>query len=127
MPGLLACHTTIAQEIPFRANDPDMMFKRMPCRQMTDDTINSDECAKLLHCTPEQVEELARAGEIPGLKLGRSWLFVRADLLAYLAEKAREEAQRRRAKRQPATTIPQTAPIKQRHRQPPQLPVLARA
>ncbi len=37
-----------------------------------EDTIGSEDCAKLLHCTPEQVEELARAGEIPGLKLGRS-------------------------------------------------------
>lgn len=41
----------------------------------------------------------ARAGEIPGLKLGRSLLFVRADLLAYLAEKARDEAHERRANR----------------------------
>lgn len=93
----------------------------------TDETIGSEDCAKLLHCTPEQVEELARAGEIPGLKLGRGWLFVRADLLAYLAEKAREEAQQRRARRQPATPIKQAAPVKQRRRQPPQLPVLAHA
>jgi excisionase family DNA binding protein len=93
----------------------------------TDDTIGSEDCAKLLHCTPEQVEELARAGEIPGLKLGRGWLFVRADLLAYLAEKAREEAQQRRARRQPVAPIHQAAPIKSRRRQPPLLPVLARA
>ena len=64
------------------------------------ETMGSDECAALLRCTPEQVEELARAGEIPGLKFGRSWLFVRADLLAYLAEKARLEAVERRSKRQ---------------------------
>lgn len=93
----------------------------------TDETIGSEDCAKLLRCTPEQVEELARAGEIPGLKLGRSWLFVRADLLAYLAEKAREEAQQRRARRQPAAPMQQAAPVKQRRRQPPQLPVLAHA
>lgn len=93
----------------------------------TDETIGSEDCAKLLHCTPEQVEELARAGEIPGLKLGRGWLFVRADLLAYLAEKAREEAQQRRAKRQPAAPIHQAAPIKQRRRQPPPLPALIHA
>lgn len=70
---------------------------------MTSDTetINSTQCAELLHCTPEQVEELARTGEIPGLKLGRSWLFVRKNLLDYLAEKARQEAEQRRVKRQP--------------------------
>lgn len=85
-------------------------------------TIGSDECAELLRCTPEQVEELARTGEIPGLKLGRSWLFVRHDLLAYLAEKARQEAEQRRAKRQPGV-VPMAHPIKQRRRVPPPLPV----
>ena len=44
------------------------------------ETIDSDQCAELLRCTPGQVEEMARAGEIPGLKIGRGWLFVRADL-----------------------------------------------
>lgn len=81
--------------------------------------IGSDECAAMLRCTPEQIEELARAGEIPGLKMGRSWLFVRADLLAYLAEKARAEAQERRAKRQPQQDHPE--PPKPRRRAPPAL------
>ena len=80
---------------------------------MSVETIGSDECAALLRCTTEQVEELARAGEIPGLKFGRSWLFVRSDLLAYLAEKARREADERRAKRQPGVT-PITAKLKRR-------------
>ncbi len=84
----------------------------------TIETIDSDECAALLRCTSEQVEELARAGEIPGLKFGRGWLFVRSDLLAYLAEKARREADERRAKRQPGVT-PITA--KPKRRQPPPL------
>jgi excisionase family DNA binding protein len=84
------------------------------------DTIDSAECADLLRCTPDQVEELARTGEIPGLKLGRSWLFVRHDLLAYLAEKARQEAEQRRAKRQPG--VVQMTP-KPRRRVPPRLPV----
>jgi len=85
------------------------------------DTIDSNECANLLRCTPEQVEELARAGEIPGLKIGRSWLFVRADLLDYLAQKAREEAAERRSKRQVREVMP--TPLKQRRQVPPPLPV----
>ncbi|WP_395352728.1 helix-turn-helix domain-containing protein [Variovorax sp. UC122_21] len=83
------------------------------------ETIGSEEVAELLRCTPQQVEELARAGEIPGLKFGRSWLFVRADLLAYLAEKARAEAQDRRAKRQPNAP---TSIVKPRRKVPPPLP-----
>lgn len=90
---------------------------------MSLETIDSEECAVLMHCTADQVEELARAGEIPGLKFGRSWLFVRADLLAYLAEKARAEALERRARRQPGV---KPLEIKQRRRIAPALPMLAR-
>lgn len=82
------------------------------------DTIDSEECAAMLRCTVDQVEELARGGDIPGLKIGRSWLFMRNDLLAYLAEKAREEAQERRSKRQPGTT----PIVKPKSRRPPVLP-----
>jgi excisionase family DNA binding protein len=85
-------------------------------------TLGSQECAELLRCTPEQVEELARAGEIPGLKFGRSWLFVRDDLLAYLAERAREEAAKRRSKRSVGSMAPEPAPS--RRRSPPALPIV---
>lgn len=91
---------------------------------MSSETIDSEECAELLRCTSDQVEELARAGEIPGLKFGRGWLFVRADLLAYLAEKARAEAQERRSKRAPNAPTPLMA--KPRRRPAPVLPTLHR-
>jgi len=90
---------------------------------MSLETIDSEECAELLHCTPERIEEMARAGEIPGLKIGRNWLFVRSDLLAYLAEKAREEAQVRRMKRSPNAPVQMAKP---RRQTPPALPTVAR-
>ncbi len=65
------------------------------------DTLNSQTCAELLMCSRAQVEELARGGEIPGVKLGRGWLFVRADLLVYLAQRGRQEAEERRSARAP--------------------------
>lgn len=89
---------------------------------MLPDTIDADECAQLLRCTAGQVEEMARAGDIPGLKIGRGWLFVRADLLAFLAQRARDEAAERRAKRAPAT-VSKVAPIRPTRRAPPALPV----
>lgn len=61
----------------------------------------------------------SRAGEIPGLKIGRNWLFVRGDLLVYLAERAREEALQRRMKRQPHAPLPMAKP---RRQTPPVLP-----
>jgi excisionase family DNA binding protein len=87
------------------------------------DTIDADECAQLLRCTAGQVEEMARAGDIPGLKIGRGWLFVRADLLSFLAERARQEAADRRAKRSPSPKVQQIS----RRRVPPALPVPLRA
>lgn len=87
------------------------------------ETLGSDECAALLRCTPKHVEELAREGEIPGVKIGREWLFVRADLLAFLAERARAEAADRRNLRTASARSPVPTPIKSRRRVPPALPV----
>lgn len=84
------------------------------------DIIDSEECAEMLRCTSDQIEELARAGEIPGLKIGRAWIFVRADLLTFLAEKARAEALQRRAKRQSGAIPPLAKP---RRQLPPVLPI----
>lgn len=94
---------------------------------MTDaaDTLDAAQCAELLKCTPEQVEALARDGEIPGVKIGRGWLFIRADLLAYLAERARTEAQERRQRRAaPAQGPSNVQPIKTRRSAPPALPTV---
>lgn len=65
-----------------------------------------------------------QAGDLPGLKIGRAWLFVRHDLLAFLAEKARDEAQARRSKRSPGAT--QAPTVKSRRRVAPVLPSLVR-
>lgn len=97
----------------------------MPDLTAAPETIDADQCAELLRCTAGQVEEMARAGEIPGLKIGRGWLFVRADLLTFLAQRAREEAADRRARRTPAAAE-KVQPIRPRRRAPPALPTLAR-
>ncbi|WP_120967825.1 helix-turn-helix domain-containing protein [Comamonas sp.] len=87
------------------------------------DTINADQCAQLLDCTPAKVEELARNGELPGLKIGRGWVFVKADLLAYLSERARVEAEKRRMDRgKSSQSAPNVRQIKPRRQPPPALP-----
>lgn len=64
--------------------------------------IDVIEAAAMMRCTPEQVEELARVGELPATKIGRSWIFVRSVLLDHLARRSIAEMEKRRAKRQPA-------------------------
>ncbi|MSQ74014.1 MAG: DNA-binding protein [Betaproteobacteria bacterium] len=47
-------------------------------------TLNAEQAAHLLNMHPVTVLEKARAGIIPGAKPGKRWVFVEADLVAYL-------------------------------------------
>lgn len=52
------------------------------------DILNKEEVAALLDCEPATVEEKARKGELPGVKIGRSWRFPREALMRRLNEMA---------------------------------------
>ncbi|WP_447775685.1 helix-turn-helix domain-containing protein [Variovorax boronicumulans] len=60
---------------------------------MNHDILNKDEVANLLDCEPSTVEEKARSRELPGVKIGRSWLFPRQALLQRLNEMALAKAE----------------------------------
>ncbi|MEO8717901.1 MAG: helix-turn-helix domain-containing protein [Burkholderiales bacterium] len=47
-------------------------------------TLNVREAAELLNLHPVTVQERARAGEIPGAKPGKAWVFIEEDLVGYL-------------------------------------------
>lgn len=109
------------------ATEPQVDDSRTANRN-ADETIDSQGAADLLHCDAGTVQTLARRGELPGLKFGRDWLFVRADLLAYLAQRGRDEAEQRRRQREipplhPAVGLP-VSPGRKRRRTPPTLPAL---
>lgn len=92
-----------------------------------DPIIDAEQFALMLRCTAEQVEEAAREGRLPGFKEGRGWLFVRADALAFLAERARREAAERQAQRRATDSGVLVGSIgpdtkAQRRRPPPALP-----
>lgn len=40
--------------------------------------------AEILHVHPKTVEDLIRAGEIPAGKVGRAWVMMTRDVLAYV-------------------------------------------
>jgi excisionase family DNA binding protein len=48
------------------------------------DTLTLQEAAALLKIHPVTLQDKARAGEIPGAKVGRAWVFIREDLLDYI-------------------------------------------
>lgn len=72
----------------------------------SDETIDAYEAAKLLHCDFEQVEYLARRGELPATKIGRGWIFLRSQLIQSIAERAKIEAQLRRSSRPQMAAAP---------------------
>lgn len=53
------------------------------------DVMTTNEVADLLDCEVKLVEERLRCGELPGLKMGRSWLCPRQALMETLNDLAR--------------------------------------
>ncbi len=56
-------------------------------------TIGIEEAGKLLHCHPDTVRKMARAGEIPGAKIGRAWVFYTEQLLEWVAARCKAGTQ----------------------------------
>jgi molybdopterin-binding protein len=52
------------------------------------DTLSAEEAARLLHLNVKRVQGLARAGKLPAARVGRKWLFRRAELEAMLGRPA---------------------------------------
>jgi excisionase family DNA binding protein len=47
-------------------------------------TLGLVEAAAFLRTHPETLRQLARAGRIPGSKVGRAWVFIEEDLVEYV-------------------------------------------
>lgn len=90
------------------------------------DTLDIHQAAAMLHADEETVLALARSGELPGTKIGRPWVFLRADVLDYLrARVGADTAQRRQAATAPpAVTALAATVVPQRSRRRTSLPVL---
>lgn len=60
------------------------------------ETLTIAETAALLHADTETVMHLARRGDLPGTKIGKSWIFLRSQVLSFLAERIRSDTESRR-------------------------------
>jgi molybdopterin-binding protein len=54
------------------------------------ETLGANEAARLLHLNVKRVQSLARAGKLPAVRVGRKWLFHRAQLEALLGGSNRQ-------------------------------------
>ena len=86
----------------------------------TADILTKDEVADMLDCEPVTVEDKARSGELPAVKIGRSWLFPREALMQRLNQMALS-GDHKKLRKQPLATE-STAKVSKRL--PPPLPAL---
>jgi len=63
------------------------------------ETLGAEEAAALLHAECATVMQYARKGQLPGTRIGKSWVFLREDVIAFLRAQiaADTEARRRQA------------------------------
>lgn len=60
-------------------------------RQRLTPTIGIEEAGRLLRCHPDTVRKMAKAGELPGTKVGRAWVFYTERLLEWLDARCKAE------------------------------------
>jgi excisionase family DNA binding protein len=65
---------------------------------VSDDVLDTEQAAALLRCSVDTVRARADAGDLPGVKFGRDWVFPCVALLEAVNELAREEASKRRSR-----------------------------
>lgn len=93
----------------------------------THDTLDAAGAAALLNADVETVLLLARRGELPGTKIGKSWVFLRVDLLNFLGAKVKADTEKRKKLAgEPAVpaAVLIVAPKSRRRRPLPELPQL---
>lgn len=59
-------------------------------------TFDIHEVAEFLKVDRSTALDLAATGELPGAKVGRAWVFLETDLVAYLEDKVRYQTMERR-------------------------------
>lgn len=55
------------------------------------DILDLDGAAELLHVSAQTIRKQAAAGKLPGAKVGRTWVFVRSDLITHVSGQARQQ------------------------------------
>jgi hypothetical protein len=65
----------------------------------TEETLDLQGVATLFKAEPETIAQYARSGELPGTKMGKSWVFLREDALAFLRRRIVKETKERQQRR----------------------------
>lgn len=60
-------------------------------------TLDIDDCAEFLKIGNAMVAEMVETGELPGARIGRSWVFLEDDLVEYVRNQVRHQRRERQA------------------------------
>lgn len=60
-------------------------------------SIYIEQVCEILNAEISRVFELVQSGELPGAKIGRSWVFIESIVYDYLAEQIAQQTSRRKA------------------------------
>lgn len=93
----------------------------------TPEILDAAETAALLHAEAETILQLARNGTLPGTRIGKAWIFLREDVMAFLKEQiAKDTSDRRRLQstRSPCAVMVAPPSRKSRRTTLPPLPTL---
>ena len=69
------------------------------------ETLDVAEAAALLRAEAETIMQLARKGELPGTRIGKSWVFLREDVLSFLKHQITKDTAERRRQRISVTPV----------------------
>lgn len=61
-----------------------------------DDTMDVAEAAAMLRAEVATVLQYARRGDLPGTRIGKSWVFLREDVMSFLREQIAKDTEERR-------------------------------
>lgn len=67
---------------------------------MSNETMDLPTVAEYLGAKAETISQLARKGELPGAQIGKGWIFLREDVLAFLRNRIAAETEARRTAKQ---------------------------
>jgi excisionase family DNA binding protein len=91
-----------------------------------DEILDVVEASTLLRADPETVLQFARKGQLPGTRIGKSWVFLREDVIGFLKGQIARDTEERRRRQTPVSADAVLVPIltNKRRRQLPALPAL---
>lgn len=75
------------------------------------ETLDLHGVAVLCKAEAETIAHYARSGELPGTKMGKSWVFLRDDVITFLRKRITEETEARRVRNTDANESVQPAAV----------------